>query len=380
MLLTSAGFLVSSHNPGLNFISVQGGALTANGADLTPPGGLTNIGGSTLGLAGGGSLGNPVEAFTLAQGSQPSAIEFRSYTGAGDANDVTNWSAASRVTGGILPSLAGGPTGLFLASQDAANGTYTPVDVRKYTPGSGFGSPITLQTDTSNDNAGNMFQTPTSGRLLVAWQGATRADRAVGIRVYSSVNGAASFTSVGDVAEGTPNYAVYPDSIRIAAADDGQGFMSFLDYGAGQRLLRVADLNAIPDLSAGSVTVTGSSITAKVTVTTGGSLAATSLISNGQALAASARHTACKSGQVLVRSHGKRRCVSNSFGAKTLKIPAAGIYTVKLAAGGAAKRALARRKSLHVIETLTFSPASGGKPIVKVLTVTVHGKKTHGKH
>ncbi len=375
VLLAGTGFFISSHNPGLNFIATQ--ADPSSGADLTPPGGSTNMTGSTLGLASG----NPVEAFSMLNGSQPQSIGFRSYSGNGDPNDAANWSGPSQVTNGILPSLAGGPKGLFLASQDAANGTYTPVNVRKYTPGAGFGAPIaTLQTDPSDVNAGNIFETPGSGQLLVAWQAPTRPDGGAGISLYRSTNGGASFASVGDVAEGTPNFSIYPDSIRIAAADDGQGFLSFLDDGGGQELLRAADLNPIPQLATGKPSVKGSTITTTVTVNTSGRLTVTSLISNGQALASAARKKGCKSGQVLVKSHGKKRCVSDSFGSKTLTVHAAGRYTIKVTANANAMRALRSGKTLHVKETLTFSPAGGAKPIIKVFSVTVHLKQNHKKH
>lgn len=372
VLLAGGGFYVSSHNPGLNFISVQPGAMPASGADLTPSGGLTNISGSTLGLAGG----NPVEAFSMLNGGQPQTINFRSYTGSGDPNDAANWSAPAQVTGGILPSLAGGPKGLFLASQDAANGTYTPVNVRKYVPGAGFGPPVTLQSDNSDVNAGDIFQTPTSGQLLVAWQGTSLPDGGTGIRLYRSTDGGASFATVGDVAEGTPNFAILPDSIRVAAADDGKGFVGFVDFGGGQELLRVADLNPIAQLMTAKPKVLGTTITDKVTVTTSGRLAATSAVTNGQALASAARSKGCKKGQVVVRSHGKKHCVSDSFGTKTSTIHA-GTTTVRLTPNAAAKRALAGGKTLHVRETLKFTPAGAGKPIVRTFTVTVHGKKTH---
>ncbi len=361
VLLSGANFFVSSHNPGLYFTSVQSGSTTTHDADLTPANGSTNMTGSTLGLAGGGPYGSPVEAFSMLNGGQPQTIGYRSYNGTGDPNDAANWSAPAQVTAGILPSLAGGPKGLFLASQDAANGTYTPVNVRKYVPGSGFGPPVTLQTSSSDVNAGNMFETPGSGQLLVAWQGPTLSDGGAGIRLYRSTNGGASFASVGDVAEGTPNYAVYPDSIRVAAADDGQGFLSFLDDGGGQELLRVADLNPIPALAAGKPRVVGTTITDKVLVNTNGKLTATSRITNGQALASAVRAKGCKAGQVRVKSHGKKRCVSDSFGTKTLTIHGAGTYTVRLTPNATARRALSSGKTLHILETLTFTPAGGGR-------------------
>ncbi len=244
VLAAGAGFDVSSHNPGLFFLGVPAtGAGPASGADLAPlP--LTTAG-STLGLAGGGPFANPVEAFTLLNGATPSTIDFTRYTGgpggAGDPNDPASWSAPAVVTTGVLPSLAGGPSGLFLASQDYdATGRDPRVDVRRYT-GSGFGAPVTVQNDTPTDNAGRLFQTP-GGRLLVAWRGPERPDGVSTIRLYVSGDRGASFTAVGDVAAGTPNYVIGVDSIRLAAADDGQGFVSFLDQGGGTQTLRVADL------------------------------------------------------------------------------------------------------------------------------------------
>jgi hypothetical protein len=376
VLLAGGGLYVSSHNPGLNFTAVPGGTPPTSGADLTPAGGLTNVTGSTLGLANGGS-GNPVEAFSMANGSQPQTLEFRSYSGTGDPNDAANWSAPSQVAQGTMPSLAGGPKGLFLATQDAKGDTYTPVRVRKYAPGSGFAAPVTLQTDTSNDNAGSIFQTPGSGQLLVAWQGTRRSDGGTAVRLYRSTDGGATFASIGDVAEGTPNYAIYPESIRLAAADDGQGFLSFLDYGAGQQLLRVADLAPIPELALGKRSVSGTTITASVTLNTNGVLAATSRVTNLAALAAAARKKACRTGQVLLRSKHGRKCVSSSFGTKTLTIAKSGTYKIRLSPNATAKRALRGGKSLTVTETLTFHTAHPGKPLVRKFTVTVRAHKTH---
>lgn len=244
------GFDISSHNPGLDFTTVPAsGAGPAPVTDLTPSGGLTNITDSTLGLAGGGVFGNPVEAFSMLNGAGPQTIDFTSTTG--DPSNAANWTASSQVSQGITPSLAGGPSGLFLASEDTdAAGHYTQVHVRRYTPGSGFGAPIaTLQTDTSYDNGGLIFQT-SGGRVLVAWQGQPLPDGGVPIRLYDSSHGTSYATAV-DVAEGSPHDAII--LIRAAAADDGQGFVSFHEIGSG--LLRVADLTAItPSVTAVAIT------------------------------------------------------------------------------------------------------------------------------
>jgi hypothetical protein len=506
----SGGFYVSAHNPGLSFISVpSSGTGPPSSADLTPMGGLTNISGSTLGLAGGGSFGNPVEAFSMLNGGQPSTINFTNYSGAGDPNDATKWAAPTQVTSGELPSLAGGPSGLFLASEDIDGaGHYTQVNVRRYTPGSGFGAPIVaLQGDTSGDNVGRIFQTP-AGRVLVAWPGPTRADGVTPIRLYKSTDGGNSFPRVGDVAEGTPFNAIYPASMRVAAADDGLGYISFQEYGGGQNFLRVADLNPVKAVTttvttlatagqpaaakltvgpgtpitdaatilspagatasgatgtvayqvysdpgcktlvrtAGTVAVSGGKAAASLPITlpvgtwyylaqysgdannlasasacgaevltvtpasvgvsgiifVGGTIlinasvnAGGSVLASGQVLnpgvlmppgpparalrASGAKKKAarCKAGQVLVRAGKRKKCVSNSFGASTTSIPAAGTYRVKLPPNAAALKAYNKGKSQRVKVTLTFKPAAGGVPAVTTVTVTVKGKKKH---
>jgi VCBS repeat-containing protein len=69
--------------------------------------------------------------------------------------------------------------------------------------------------------------------------------------------------------------------------------------------------------------------------------------------------------------------VSNSFGASTTSIPAAGTYRVKLPPNAAALKAYNKGKSQHVKVTLTFKPAAGGAAAVTTVTVTVKGKKKH---
>ncbi len=378
VLLGGGGFYVSSHNPGLSVISARG-ASTATGADLTPAGGLTNITGSALGLAG--ASGSPVVAFSMANGGQPQTVEFRSYLGAGDPNDPATWSAPAVVGAGTMPSLAGGPKGLFLLSQDAVGntGNYAPVTVRSYAPGSGFGAPVSLQSDTTNNDVGRIFQTPGTGQLIVAWEGTTRSDGGTAIRLYRSSDGGATFTGVGDVAEGTPNWAFDPDSLRLAAADDGQGFLTFFEGGGGQSLLRVADLNPITTLTLANHSVKGSTITAKLTFGTSGKLVVATRIHNTAALASAAK-AGCRKGQVLLRTKHGHKCVSSSFGAKTVSIPAAGTYTIRVSANAAARRALRRGKTLRVSEKLTFTPTGAQKATIKTFNAKVRGSRHHKKH
>lgn len=376
VLAAGGGFYISSHNPGLFFDSVPSAGLApAPGADLTPSGGETNMAASTLGLAGGGATGSPVEAYAMLNSGSPETIDFRAQNGSGAPNDPATWGAPVQVAAGILPSLAGGPKGLFLASQDAANGTYVPVNVRKYAAG-GFGAPVTLSSDTSFDNAGSIFETPVSGELLVAWQGTSLSDGGTGIRLYRSTDGGTVFTSLGDVSEGAPNFAIGPDSIHVAAADDGQGFVTFIDSGGGQSNLRVTDfapIDAAAKLGKASVSGAGT-VAVPLTVTTGGVLRISTKIVNVGVLATVARK-ACRKSQAAVRQHGKLVCVSTSFAAKTVKLKAAGMYRISLAPGAAAKKALAAGKTLRVNATLTFKPSGGLKSIVKHVTIKVKRHK-----
>jgi hypothetical protein len=367
VLAVGSSFDISSHNPGLYFTSVPAsGTGPASGASLTPAGGLTNISGSALGLA----AGNPVEAFSMLNGGQPQTVNFTSYSGSGDPNSSASWSAPAQVTGGTLPRLAGGPKGLFLASQDAAGGTYGPVNVRKYTPGAGFGAPVTLQTDTSSDNAGGIFQTPTSGQLLVAWQGATLADGGRAVRLYRSTDGS-TFAAVGDIAEGAPTNAIGPDSIRLAAADDGQGFATFIDYGSGATYLRVADFTPIAGLTLASAAVTPGTYVVNVPASVSGPGTVSAIATVPAAQAAKAKAKKCKAHYVL--RHGK--CLSTIYGTGSVHASAAGTVTLKVKPTAKTLAALRKGKQLHVSVTVTYRPANGGKATTKTESITVRGKK-----
>jgi hypothetical protein len=364
VLAVGSSFAISSHNPGLYSTTVPvSGTGPGSGADLTPAGGLTNISGSALGLA----AGNPVEAFSRLNGGQPQTIDFTAYSGSGDFNSSAAWSAPAEVTGGILPSLAGGPKGLFLASQDAAGGTYRAVNVRKYTPGGGFGAPVTLQTDTSYDNAGRIFQTP-SGGLLVAWQGTTLPDGGKGIRLYRSTDGA-SFAGVGDIAEGAPNNAIGPDSIRLAAADDGQGFATFIDYGNGATYLRVADFSAIADLTLGAPAVKAGTYAVNVPASVSGPGTVSGIATVPAAQAAKAKK--CKAHYVLRQG----KCVSTIYGTGSLHVSIAGRVTLTIKPTSKTLAALRKGKRLQVTVAVTYRPAGGGKATTKTETITVRGKK-----
>jgi hypothetical protein len=347
------GFYISSHNPGLTFTSVPPSAGPAPVTDLTPtPQALTNIGDSTLGLA---ATGNPVEAFDMLNGGQPQTINFRSYSG-------TSWNPASEVTQGTQPSLAGGPSGLLLVSEDLdAAGHYTQINVRKYATGSGFGAPVaTLQTDTSYDNGGRIFQTP-GGRVLVAWQGQPRAGGGVAIRLYDSANGGA-FTRVGDVAEGAPSDAIY--LIRLAAANDGQGFVSFHEIGSG--LLRVADLTQIKSATATvtALTTAGQAAAPKLTVGPGTPITDTAaVLSPAGTIATGATGTVAYTVysdagcRTLVRTAGTTAVSGGTAASLPISLPVGTWYYLAQYSGDAANLA---STSACGAELVTVAPASVG--------------------
>ena len=366
VLATGASFDISSHNPGLNFTSVPAsGGGPGNGADLTPSGGSSNITGSALGLA----AGNPVDAFALTHGTQPQTIQTTRFSGSGDPNDAGNWSVPADVTTGTMPSLAGGPSGLFLASQDAAGDVYRPVDVRKYAADGSFGPPLKLQADTSGDNAGRIFQTPTSGQLLVAWQGSTLSDGGTAVRLYRSTDAGTSFSRVGDIGEVDPSNALGPDSLRLAAADDGEGFATFIDYGGGHTTLRVADFSPIAELKLSHVTVAAKTYVLSVPsgVSGAGTVSGIATVPAAQA----ARAGKCK--PHFVRRHGK--CVSTTYGSGSVHARRAGTTTLRIKPSHKILRSLQTGKHLRVMLTVTFRPSDGGKTVTRSERVTVRGKK-----
>jgi VCBS repeat-containing protein len=113
----------------------------------------------------------------------------------------------------------------------------------------------------------------------------------------------------------------------------------------------------------------GGTITNHVTSNTGGTFSITGAISN--ASAALARAKGCGAGKVKI--HG--RCVSNSFGHASLAVTAAGTYVIKLVPNQAARRALGAGRTLRVAETITLRPGDGSAAAVRVVRVTVRGRR-----
>jgi hypothetical protein len=183
--------------------------------------------------------GNPVIAYwTL---SDPNSMFFFRYKGPGFIFEPASWEGPKAIGNGYETKLAGGPSGLFLLSQDYAGGTNpSAVDVRKL-EGADFGAPHTLVNDPSPDlfTGGDIAQSP-NGRIAVVWPGYRAGDNARVMRLYTSTDGGASFGPEVDVARIGTSYAIN-DNAQLTVGDDGGGWVTFSDS-AG---LRMADLSPV---------------------------------------------------------------------------------------------------------------------------------------
>lgn len=380
-LLSGPNVFVASFNPDLHFASAPlDGSQPPMGtgdAAFTPPGG--SLTGSTLGLENGPS-GKPVLAYSVVDygAGTPPMISYYKNAG-GDPNIAGNWNQGTSWPG-QTPSLAGGPKGLFLLSEDFAPGSTptsasTPdrVDVRHYDAANGvFGNPVQAEIDPlPNTYGGRMFQTPGTGKLLIGFPGPENGANQQTVQLITSTDGGAHFSAPTNV--GLDSTFFHAREIHLAAANDGQGFMTFATAGTSGNGLQVADLQPPTiKITANAIIFVGGVIGIPASFNTTGKLSVSTAIINASALASTSR-ARCKSGRVLVR----KRCISNSFGSKTVKITKPGHYLIKVAPNSAAKKALRAGKTLHVKATLTFKPVSGGKPVVKTINATVKGKKKH---
>jgi hypothetical protein len=152
-----------------------------------------------------------------------------------------NWIGPSGIANGDEPNLSGGASGLFLVSDDYATGASpepTVLTVRKYGAGT-FGAPITLGNDPTTllFDGGAIAQSP-SGKVAVAWPTTRASDGARVMRLYTSTNGGTTFAASLDIAHIGPAYGI-GDNAQLAPADDGSGWLTFLDSGG----LEVADFN-----------------------------------------------------------------------------------------------------------------------------------------
>jgi hypothetical protein len=234
VILSGGDFVIAANNAGLGFSEV--GSSQGNFSFASP--GAGGVAGSTMGLD---TSGNPVVAYSNL-GSPPTPLLFYRYDGSGPKTDQTNWVGPTAIANGDEPRLAGGASGLLLAADDYSTAGPDPrvLTVRKYN-GTSFDAPVSLGDDPATQlfAAGTIGQSP-SGRVAVAWPTSRGGDNTRVMRLYVSTNGGASFAATGDIARIGDAYGL-GDNAQIAAADDGQGWLTFRDAGG----LELADFSPI---------------------------------------------------------------------------------------------------------------------------------------
>jgi hypothetical protein len=229
VILSSGYFLIGAFNPGLGFSGQPEGGGAGFHLEFESASGT--IGTASLAVSGPKTI---VEAYwTL---GSPYQMYFFQYSGLGSAALESSWEGPISIGNGYETKLAGGPAGIFLVSQDYGGGSNpTVLDVRQFS-GGGFGSPVTLATDSSTDLfAGGAIAEAPGGNLAVAWPGTRAADQATVMRLFSSSDGGHTFGET-DVAHVGSAYAIN-DNAQLAIADSGAGWLTFIDEGG----LRMAD-------------------------------------------------------------------------------------------------------------------------------------------
>jgi hypothetical protein len=235
--LVGSKFYVGAFGPGIGFSTAEVPPGLGSGSTSLPApgGGVLN---SSMALDGA----NPVIAYS--NFDDPYTVFFHRFKGAGSPEDAGNWAAPAFVTNGYEPSLASGPAGLFMVSQDYS-GASNPnaVNVRRYT-GTGFGPAKTLAVDSSTNlfAGGAIAQSSSGNRLAVAWPGRRAGDNAYVMRLFTSTDGGGSYSEshiahIGDAYELNNN-------ADLATNDGGAGWLVFSNA-AG---LQMADLNPIAGL------------------------------------------------------------------------------------------------------------------------------------
>jgi hypothetical protein len=188
----------------------------------------------------------PVEAYWT--DSEPYLVRFYRYANKGGLEDeASGWEGPSTVADGYEPRLAGGPDGLFMLSTDLAPGAPegeqpSVVDVRKYNETKHeFEAPKTIANIPTSTGtlftSGDIFENSVTGTLYVV-QPIVNGGEYV-MRLWESTDGGQTFHGERNIATIGYGYSGIP---RLAVAEDGQGWLTFKDYGG----VEVADLNALP--------------------------------------------------------------------------------------------------------------------------------------
>ncbi|HUC14033.1 MAG TPA: hypothetical protein VMS00_06225, partial [Acidimicrobiales bacterium] len=235
-------FLIATDHVGLGF-GLVGASQTSGTTSFTFPGSkgfdLSDVDATSLALD---AQGDPVESFDLRTVPR---IGFYRYSGSGPITSASSWDGPTLVTDGYVARLAGGPTGLFLLSQDrpTIGSGQLEVDIRKYDPATeSFGAPKTLaQVPTSTEyDGGALYEDPVTGEVVVEWPGDAAAGPAGGAvwtssdggSVWSgpiSLSGSSPIVS-GPIALENPPAGYAPlDNSRLVLTTTGQAFVTYRD-------------------------------------------------------------------------------------------------------------------------------------------------------
>jgi len=236
VLLSGGEFLIGASNAGLGFSTSPSGGGAGTHLEFADPG-PGGVAGARMELD---PSGNPLIAYWNLSSPVYQTFFYR-YKGLGPKNVETNWEGPIAVGNGYETRLAGGPAGLFLVDQEYAGNTYpTALVVRKFA-GTSFGPPQTIAADAGSElfDGGAAAQSFSGTHFDIAWPG-KRSDGTRVMKLYSSTNGGASFTT-SEIAHFGSAYSIR-ENAQLAVADNGGGWLTYSDEGG----LKVADLNPIP--------------------------------------------------------------------------------------------------------------------------------------
>jgi len=252
--IPAVSWIESSTNPGLGWNldsnnEAYGGDPGMTEFDFNSPG-SGGVAGSTAGVSGFGSArlaatSDWVEAYWL--DSTPVSLDYYYYTYTGHGTSSApplqgSWSGPHSLGDAYEPRLAGGAGGLFLLSVNAPSGGSalpTAVEIRKYDPAAHkFGSPLTLAHEPSGGElfvGGGLGENLDTGELAAVWPqfGTSEGDL---LRLYLSSDGGKHFSPAQYIANVGGFQA--DDNARVAVANTGTGFVTFLDDSG----LQVSDL------------------------------------------------------------------------------------------------------------------------------------------
>ncbi|MGD0811790.1 MAG: hypothetical protein ABSA91_19095, partial [Acidimicrobiales bacterium] len=149
-------------------------------------------------------------------------------TGLADLNTTTGgagspWDPLEKVDcGGTNPAVAGGPSGLGLLETDLATPT-TEVQYRAFSPGTGFGAPVTITKEESAQDA--TISQDATGRIYATW-----VTPGVGIELASSAAGGARWTAPATLLS-VPGTESGIDNLTSGVNASGQGWAVYTESG-----------------------------------------------------------------------------------------------------------------------------------------------------